>query len=991
MKKGFLPFRVLLVITMLAIGLKSLAGSDGHTAQLPDHDKAYAAEQYLSSLRANQHSGFVNPADEINARHDAMLLASSRGENNLSWTSVGPDNFGGKTTAVFYDNQDETATTIFAAALGGGVWRSLNNGITWKSVGDLGIHASSMVQTDDGTLYVGTGDGKAAFTANYNGLENLNYSTSFMGTGIYKSTDGENFSQLPATAPTFNDNESNWAFVYALDVTPNSGRIYAATNSGLRYTSDGGDTWTMAKDVDGNDLSGRVTNVKIGADGAILAAMESELYISKTGSASNFVNRSTADSVSLPNAGVFMVDIAISPSDPATMYAMLIQQNGRHNGIYRSTDHGDTWKVILPSSAAMNILSQRGTSNSFIEVFPENPDRIIVGGLNLWEGRKVLDDDGFFAWAQRSRSNTLQIDPMNLHAGQQALSFRPGSSNEFVAGTDGGVYKGMVNSTDFTFQTSNRNFINTQFYSVAMSGGENEVIGGAQSHGIIYISGTGNTNRYGKEIMYQGPSFIGGAPTHGSAVAFSTINPEAIVMGAPGGFLYRSEDLAFTVSAQFFKDTAHMSNTTNVLRYANSFKSPIALWESYDDLKSRDSVMFYALKDYEGGDVIKAASANNSHPFYYTLPNNVSIPAGDSLLIPDRVSSKLFVSAQDRVWMTREVLRFDKRPEWYLITDIDQGFSGMPNAIAYSKDADHLFIGTLNGKLYRISNIADAYNYHLADVWGEDYMITTTPIPVYHPNTDEEISQAITSIAVDPNDPNNVVITLANYGNAHYVFMSDNALDDEPEFVSKQGNLPAMPVYASVIEMSNPEMVMVGTDRGLFVTDDITSSSPSWSADYGSMGSLPVFDLKQQWISKTPDTVQLINVDTLVLHYPGTNNYGIIYAATFGRGIYRTNDFRIPVGLDEKPAEIASQQLNIQLYPNPVRHLANVRFDLNERAEVGYRLFDLHGRMLQSETMGMRMAGPQQLQIDASQLKAGTYLIHLQAGDQSGTQKFMVY
>ncbi len=991
MKKGFLPFRFLLVITMLAVGLMSFASSNGSAAHQPEHDHAYAAEQYLSSLRGNQQSGFVDPADEIKAKHDALLLASSRGEDNLSWTSVGPDNFGGKTTAVFYDNQDETATTIFAAALGGGVWRSVNNGITWHSVGNLGIHASSMVQADDGTLYVGTGDGRAAFTSNYNGLENLNYSTSFMGTGIYKSTDGENFSHLPATAPTFNDNESNWTFVYALAITPNSNRIYAATNSGLRYTSDGGSSWIMAKDEDGNDLSGRVTNVKIGSDGAILAAMENELYISKTGSASSFINRSTADSVSLPYMGVFMVDIAISPSDPATMYAMLIQQNGRHNGVYRSTDHGDTWKVILPSSAAMNILSGRGTSNSFMEVFPENPDRIIIGGLNLWEGRKVLDDDGLFAWAQRSRSNTLQIDPLNLHAGQQALSFRPGSSNEFVAGTDGGVYKGMVNSNNYTFQTSNRNFINTQFYSVAMSGGENQVLGGAQSHGIIYISGTGNTDRYGKEIMYQGPSSLGTSPTHGSAVAFSTINPEAIVMGAPGGFLYRSEDLAFTVSAQFFKDTNHMSNTLNVLRYANSFKVPVALWESYDDLKSRDSVMFFALRDYAGGDVIKAASANNNHPFYYTLPNEVSIPAGDSLLIPDRVSSKLFVAAQNRIWMTREVLRFDKRPEWYLITDINQDFSGMPNAIAYSADADHLFIGTLNGKLYRISNISDAYNYNLADVWGSDYMITTTPIPVYHPNTDEEVSQAITSIAVDPNDANNVVITLANYGNEHYVFMSDNALDDEPEFVSKQGNLPAMPVYASLIEMSNPDMVLVGTDLGLFVTDDITSSSPSWSADYGTMGSVPVFDLKQQWISKTPDTVQLINVDTLVIDFPGTNNYGIIYAATFGRGIYRTNDFRMPVSIDEKPAVITNNALEMSLYPNPVRELANVRFELNERAEVSYRLFDLNGRLVKSETIGTRMAGPQHLQLDAARLNAGTYLIQVQAGRQSATQKFMVY
>jgi len=157
------------------------------------------------------------------------------------------------------------------------------------------------------------------------------------------------------------------------------------------------------------------------------------------------------------------------------------------------------------------------------------------------------------------------------------------------------------------------------------------------------------------------------------------------------------------------------------------------------------------------------------------------------------------------------------------------------------------------------------------------------------------------------------------------------------------------------------------------------------------MGSLPVFDLKQQTLAKTFDTVQLINIDTLVIHFPGVYNYGVVYAASFGRGLYRANNYKLPVGLNEKPALADASKLKMSVFPNPMSEMSSVEFVLGESANVSYQIFDLRGRMVQSVELGKYYAGTHTILLNRNQLQSGTYIIRMQAGSQNGTFKFMVY
>jgi hypothetical protein len=221
--------------------------------------------------------------------------------------------------------------------------------------------------------------------------------------------------------------------------------------------------------------------------------------------------------------------------------------------------------------------------------------------------------------------------------------------------------------------------------------------------------------------------------------------------------------------------------------------------------------------------------------------------------------------------------------------------------------------------------------------------------------------------------------------------MTNNALDAEPTFISKQGNgLPKMPVYASLIEMSNPGLAFIGTEMGVYSTANLMESNPTWTFDQG-MGTVPVFDLKQQLINKAADSVQLINVDTLVVNYPGTNNYGIIYAATFGRGLYRANDYRKPVGVEERPFAGVNNVSQVIVYPNPVMDEALVKFELVHAGNVQVQVFDLAGKLISDNNLGAYLAGQHQIALNLGELKTGTYILRMISGNQTAVSKFLVY
>ena len=85
--------------------------------------------------------------------------------------------------------------------------------------------------------------------------------------GIYKSTDGETFTELT--------NTQSFGNVYILTAHPTTNHIYAGSSNGLRVSENGGDTWKLIK-------GGSCKEIKFNKNGVLLASIGNLIWRSTT-------------------------------------------------------------------------------------------------------------------------------------------------------------------------------------------------------------------------------------------------------------------------------------------------------------------------------------------------------------------------------------------------------------------------------------------------------------------------------------------------------------------------------------------------------------------------------------------------------------------------------------------------------------------------------------------------------------------------------------
>src|SRR5215218_7269173 len=113
-----------------------------------------------------------------------------------AWTPLGPGNIGGRTRVVKF--HPAVPTTLFAAGVSGGIWKSDDNGTTWRPTGDgltnISINALLIDPARPDVMYAGTGEGYFREEVRGTGLP-------LRGNGIYVTIDGAvTWRQLAATS-----------------------------------------------------------------------------------------------------------------------------------------------------------------------------------------------------------------------------------------------------------------------------------------------------------------------------------------------------------------------------------------------------------------------------------------------------------------------------------------------------------------------------------------------------------------------------------------------------------------------------------------------------------------------------------------------------------------------------------------------------------------------------------------------------------------------
>ena len=251
-------------------------------------------------VRAQVRDVFYTPA---NMRADAyaqrLKLQEDSPAAGLAFVNIGPSIMSGRVADVAVDPADPTHFYVGYAS--GGLWETKDNGNSFTplfddqavmTIGAVGVHWPS------GTVYVGTGEVNSS-------------RSSYAGNGVYKSTDGgQNWSHvgLDETHHTgrvvVDQNDPNTVWVAAL------GHLYGTNpERGVFKTTDGGKTWRKTLFVD--DMTGAVDLVRD-------PKRPNELFASTW---------------------------------ERQRWAWDFKESGPGSGVWHSTDGGDTWRRITTQAA----------------------------------------------------------------------------------------------------------------------------------------------------------------------------------------------------------------------------------------------------------------------------------------------------------------------------------------------------------------------------------------------------------------------------------------------------------------------------------------------------------------------------------------------------------------------------------------------------------------------------------------------------------------
>jgi photosystem II stability/assembly factor-like uncharacterized protein len=342
--------------------------------------------------------------------------------NKLKWRCVGPY-IGGRVVTV--TGVPGNKNLFYAGTVGGGVWKSVDNGVEWKNITDgklpgpsSSIGAIAVAPSDPKVLYVGTGEADIRNDV-------------IPGDGVFKSNDaGETWQSIglrdahSISAIVVDPKDSNVVYVASM------GHVFAPDpNRGIFKSTDGGRSWKKILFVDNNtgaiDLALDPNHPEL-MYATMWEATRKPWALSSGGPGSGIYKTTDGGAnwtnithnPGLPQGVLGRIGVSIALSKPDTVYVIVQAKEG---GVFRSDDAGATWQRVNDEMK----LRQRAFYYMTIFVDPKDPNTVYAPEVDaLW-----VSHDG-------AKTFTKLKTP---HGDNHALWINPDDTKILLEGNDGGA------------------------------------------------------------------------------------------------------------------------------------------------------------------------------------------------------------------------------------------------------------------------------------------------------------------------------------------------------------------------------------------------------------------------------------------------------------------------------------------------------------------------------------------------------------------------
>ena len=803
-----------LMVSLVSIGgtgfqISSLFGGGSDASTGKPADDVLGALEYEFNMTKDPATGKIPEgvfeAERAQAGDILRLQESLRIPEFASYNVVGPNNLGGRTRTVVYDVRYNGAAnrTIFAGGVSGGVYKSVDDGASWVRKSPTGDHFSctSIVQDPrpgfQDVWYYAVGESLG------NSVGNNIEGAFYLGNGVYKSTNnGETWARLPASNPGALETFDNRAdLITRIIVNPNNGDVYLAATAGIIRSTDGGATWTAVLPAGNSFGTATTTDIVVTSDGTFYAAFAGGnaagfdgVWRSSTGASGSWTRIAGAGSATNPaewNAqGAYgRVVLAVAPNLESRVYAIYynnLTANCTNNAkpeaeFFYWNDLNSTWTAVSTDSAPT--LPDEPGCISGNDPFADQ------GGYDLALAVKPNDFNTVFiggtnayrstnagtAWTRIGgyANPTSYATYPNSHADIHTFAFQPTDPKIMICGNDGGIQRTPDNLAPAVAWTPINNGYRTYQYFY--------VVNDPRSGNNKVIGGAqdnGTTRNIGGTGSQFEPIFSG------DGVSVGLSDP-----AASGGVQY---EYVGTQNGEISRRDASLGNGDGT------------------DIKptGAGAGLFVTLFKLD---------PDNTETLYYVSANSLYRTTAASTVTPGT---------------------------WTQMTGIGTAVGAGANITAitmtrgaYNPATASLFIGTDNGRVFRLDNPTGA-------------AAAAAPVEVSL-NAGFPAGGYVSSIAVSPLNDDTAMVTFSNYG-VTSVFQTsnanaarNNASPAAPTWTNIENNL-TLPSFrtSAILNIGGTLEYFVGTSAGLYRITNPTTAGATWNQEGpGTIGNAVVASL----------------------------------------------------------------------------------------------------------------------------------------------------